>query len=179
MAEMRQNLTISGNSITGTVRGITAGVNREFTINCYDSASQLTYTGSSSATVVAGQQVVVSITVKPSGASMGTPQLQVSSTASVQRPGYGSTTTRITFEVSNTGIAPATGVALAMRSYNSGAISDTKVTVGTVAAGENKLVSASFSGTSEWSFESNYVTRATYTLSYNEGTDLTGSISVQ
>ena len=64
MSEMRQDLTVSGTAITGTVRSIPAGTNRTFTINCYNSAGALTYTGSSTTTVTAGQEVRVPITVR-------------------------------------------------------------------------------------------------------------------
>ncbi|MBU0641117.1 MAG: FxLYD domain-containing protein [Planctomycetes bacterium] len=186
MVAMRESLTVSGNSLTGTVRGIPAGSTRLFTINCYDAASQLVYVGSASAAVVAGQQVTVNITVRPAGGSAGTPSLRVSSTASVLRPTYGVGTTTITGEITNGGSADATGVSLRLRARNSSgaAISEATVSIGTAASGQSRLFTASFSGTcyssaTNVSCGTTYVARAEYTLTYNEGADIAGSITVQ
>jgi hypothetical protein len=64
MAEIQQDLTISGDTITGTVEGIPAGTNRLFTLNGYDSSENLTYSGSASTDIIAGQQVTVRITLR-------------------------------------------------------------------------------------------------------------------
>ena len=184
MTEIRQNLTISGNTITGTVHGIPAGSNRLFTLNGYDASGDLTYTGSANATVVAGQQVTVRITVTATS-SVGSPQLEVSGTASALRPTYEGTTI-ITGEIMNAGSADATSVALDLRARNSSgtAIGDARVSVGTIRKGESKLFSASFSQTC---YDDNqfanchtrHISRADFTLSYSEGDPVTGRITVQ
>jgi ribosomal protein L21 len=64
MTEIRQYLTISGNIVSGTVRDIPAGANRFFTLNGYDASGTLTYTGSSVAEVIPGENITVRITLK-------------------------------------------------------------------------------------------------------------------
>ena len=64
MEDVRQELTINDNVVTGLVRNIPAGEDRLFTLNGYDSSGSLAYTGSATADVVAGQQVTVRITMK-------------------------------------------------------------------------------------------------------------------
>lgn len=71
--EMKQQLTISGNTITGIVTGIPAGSDRRFMLNGYNASNILTYQGSATATVTAGQRVRVTITVRSvSGTSSST-----------------------------------------------------------------------------------------------------------
>ena len=176
MTTVSQNLQVSGNTLAGTVRSIPAGSGRVFTINAYDSGDNLTYTGSATATVIAGGQVTVSITVRSVAAS-GTPQLTISSVVSAERGG-GRTT--ITGEIANTGTAAATGVVIAFRARNSSnaPISDATASVGTVGANESELFTAQFSNTDQYS-GSRYVRQADYTISYNEGADITGTLMVR
>ena len=63
MADIRQHLSIVDEVVRGTVRGIRAGPDRLFTLNGYDAGDDLIYTGATSASVVAGQQVPVRITL--------------------------------------------------------------------------------------------------------------------
>lgn len=56
-----ETLSVSGNAISGTVRQLPAGANRKFVLNCYDAAGSLAYTGETTADVVAGQLVSISI----------------------------------------------------------------------------------------------------------------------
>jgi hypothetical protein len=72
MADILQVLAVSGSAISGTVRGIPAGPDRTFTINGYDLSGSLTYTGSATATVTAGQQVTVSIAVRSTNSTTPT-----------------------------------------------------------------------------------------------------------
>jgi formylglycine-generating enzyme required for sulfatase activity len=65
MAEVRQELTISGDTVSGTVRGVPAGTGRVFTINGYDAGGSVVYTGAATAEVLAGQQVTVRIVLRP------------------------------------------------------------------------------------------------------------------
>lgn len=185
MQEIRQDLTIDGNRATGTVRGIPAGSDRLFTLNGYDSPGGLAYTGSATADVIAGEQVTVRITMRRVGAPVGKPRLQVASSASAQRPGccaIGATT--ITAEIENTGDAEATSVTMDLRARNSSgaAISDSSATIGTVKEGESRLFTARFSGTCWSQYDrdcgTKYVARADYTLSYNEGAPISGSITI-
>ena len=67
MDEIRQDLTINENVITGIVQNIPAGNERRFTLNGYDSSGKLAYSGSAIADVVAGEQVTVRITMKKQG----------------------------------------------------------------------------------------------------------------
>lgn len=64
MSRMTHSLTVSADRITGTVQGIPAGTSRLFSLNGYDSGNVLTYSGSATATVTAGQQVTVRIAVR-------------------------------------------------------------------------------------------------------------------
>lgn len=187
MDEIRQDLTIDGNRATGTVRGIPAGSDRLFTLNGYDSSGILAYTGSASADVIAGEQVTVRITMRRVGTAAGKPQLRVADSASAQRGIYASglyrrnDITRVTGEMENTGDADATNVVMDLRGRNvSGAvISDSRDTVGTVKAGKSKLFTADFSGTSEYSWDTGtYLSLVDYTLSYNEGDPISGSITI-
>ena len=67
MDEIRQDLTINENVITGIVQNIPAGDERRFTLNGYDSSGNLAYSGSAIADVVAGEQVTVRITMRKQG----------------------------------------------------------------------------------------------------------------
>lgn len=179
MAEIRQNLTISGNTITGSIRGIPAGSNRLFTLNGYNASGAMTYTGSGQATIVAGKSVTVRIEVR-SVASAGGPVLAIGSAVTIVR--YSSTgTSRITGELLNTGTGDATGVTINFRARNSSgaAISDATVTIGTVRKGVSSLFSVSFSNTDDRSSESRYLRTAEYTISYNEGASITGTVTIQ
>lgn len=182
MTEIRQDLTVDGNSISGAVRGIPAGADRVFTINGYNASGSLTYTGFATATVTAGQQVTVTITVRSVAVSAGSPQLAMRSTVSAQRtyvgPDYRTT---ITGEITNSGTADATGIVIRFRARSSGGapIGDATANVGTVRRSGSALFTASFSNTDNFDWQSRYVARADYTVSYNEGTDLTGSVTVQ
>ena len=64
MGDVRQELSIQDNVVTGLVRNIPAGDDRLFTLNGYGSSGNLAYTGSATADVVAGQQVTVRITMR-------------------------------------------------------------------------------------------------------------------
>ena len=64
MDDVRQELSIQDNVVTGLVRNIPAGDDRLFTLNGYDSSGNLAYTGSATADVVAGQQVTVRVTMR-------------------------------------------------------------------------------------------------------------------
>ncbi len=184
MAEIRQDLTIDGDRATGIVRDIPAGSDRLFTLNGYDSSGSLAYTGSATADVIAGEQVTIRITMRRVGAPAGKPRLRIATSASAQRPDCCSIgTTVITAEIDNTGDADATNVTIDFRArHNSGAaISDSRATIGTVAKGESKLFTTSFSGTC-WSkytdCETKYVSRVDYTLSYSEGDPISGRTTI-
>jgi len=181
MDPIRQALTVSATQITGTVRGIPAGSSRQFTINCYSASETLTYTGTATANVVAGQLVTVRITVR-STTAQALPALRMASSATAERKYVSSSnyTTTITVELSNTGTAAATGVSIAFRARSSSgaAIGDASTTVGTVAAGSSKLVTASFTNTDYLDWESRYVSGADYTIKYAEGPDITGTVAV-
>ena len=185
MDEIRQDLTIDGNRATGTVRGIPAGSDRLFTLNGYASSGGLAYTGSATADVIAGEQVTVRITMRRVGAPVGRPRLQVKSSASAQRPDCCAVgTTTITGEIENTGDGDASNVEIDFRARNSSgaAISDSRATIGSVKKGESKLFTAGFSGTCWSQFSGDcgtkYVSGADYTLSYNEGEPISGSIAI-
>jgi hypothetical protein len=177
MAEIRQALTISGNAISGTVRGIPAGSGRLFTLNGYDGSDVLTYIGSATATIVAGETVQVGITVRSTTVA-GMPILNVQPTITVEyNPSTGRTT--ITVELTNTGTAAATGVAMWFRARNAAgaAISDANASVGTVEKGTSQLVRVTFNDTSGGG--SRYVATAEYGISYNEGSAIRGTLTVQ
>ena len=189
MAEIRQDLTIDGDTATGTVRDIPVGTDRLFTLNGYDSSGNLAYTGSGTADVIADRQVTVRITMRRVTTPSGTPKLRIASSASAERGIYASSVlyrrndvTRITGEIENTGDADATNVVIDLRGRNiaGAAISDSQVTIGTVQERASKLFTADFSGTSEHSWdEETYLSRVDYTLSYSEAESISGSITVQ
>jgi hypothetical protein len=177
MNEIRQNLTISGDTVTGTVREIPAGSNRLFTLNGYDSSGNLLYSGSATANVIAGQEVTVRITIKPISLSTGQPELRILPRTSANRM---NSATIITFEIENTGTADATNVIVNFRARNElgGAITDATATVGTIKVGESKLSTARFDGADSSYWDSRYVTSADYTISYSEGEDIEGTVAV-
>ena len=67
MDEIRQDLTIDEDVITGIVRDIPAGDERRFVLNGYDSSGDLAYSGSAIADVVTESQVTVRITLRKQG----------------------------------------------------------------------------------------------------------------
>ena len=67
MDEIRQDLTIDEDVITGIVRDIPAGDERRFVLNGYDSSGNLAYSGSAIADVVTESQVTVRITLRKQG----------------------------------------------------------------------------------------------------------------
>ena len=180
MAEIRQNMTINGDTVSGEVRGIPAGNDRLFTVNGYDSSGNLIYSGGTRARVIAGQQVSVRITMRRMDSPIGKPELRISSSATAARS-TSTTTTRITGEIENSGNTDATNVKIEFRARNSGgaAISDASTTIGTVNKGESELFTATFSNTSYRPTDTRYVSRADYTLTYSEGEPIEGSITVQ
>lgn len=185
MADIRQNLTVTSTTITGTVRGIPAGANRLFTLNGYDASGNLTYTGSATATIVTGQQTAVHITMQSAAiSSAGKPILEMQPSASAQRLQLDDNSewfTTITGEISNSGAADATGVVISFRARNSSgtAIADAATTIGTVPKGGSKLFSADFPKADPSSYDSRYVSKADYTITYNEGSPITGTVTVQ
>ena len=153
MAEIRQNLTVSGNTITGTVRGISAGANRLFTLNGYDSSGNLTYTGSASATVVAGQMVTVEISVRSTAAGQPTAQLEAKGIRINRGENYGGDFStyssigedaKITGEIENTGDVGATGVRITVSLRDGGGALLGRVrghNIGNVPAGDSVFFS--------------------------------------
>lgn len=92
-----------------------------------------------------------------------------------------STTTTITVVIVNRGTADATGIEVFFRAKNSNdlAIADTTENVGTVGANDDKLFDVTFSGTDASSTGTRSVQKADYTISYNEGSDIRGSVTLQ
>lgn len=174
----KQRLTVSGDTIRGIVTGIPVGSAR-FTLNGYNASDTLTYTGSATATVTAGQSVTVNIPVRRVGAApTGTPQIQVGGVASANRLSY---STEVTMEVSNTGTADATNTIIKLRARGSSgaAVADAEANIGTIRQGDSRLVTVTFDGTDNLSFESKYIYTADYTLTYKEGGPKTGTITIQ
>ena len=129
MTTITASLSVSGNALTGFVRDIPAGNNRTFTINGYSSSGDLTYTGSATASVSAGQRVRVEIIVRPASASA--PSLSVVGTPRVTRgvlygdsdwSEYGNLgeDARVTGEILNSGTEIARGVSITVDLRNSG-----------------------------------------------------------
>jgi hypothetical protein len=79
MAEVREDLTISGGIMGGTVRGIPAGENRKFQINAYDVSGTVSYSGEAIADVVAGSLVTVSISLSAVGTQVSSVVLTIRS----------------------------------------------------------------------------------------------------
>ena len=182
MAEIRQDLAISGDTVTGLVQDIPAGTNRLFALNGYDSSGSLIYSGSATTDVIAGQQVTVRITMRRVSSQAGSPQFRMLSPASAQIAySSGVYTTTITGEIENTGTADATNVVIDFRarSSNNAPITDASVNIGTAKKGESKIYTASFANTAFFSSDSRYVSKADYTITYNEGGPDTGTITVQ
>ena len=167
IADIRQDLTVTGDTITGTVTGIPAGSDRLFTLNGYDVAGILTYTGSATAAVIAGQQVVVRIIVNRV-TSAGKAVLKIQPSLFVDR----SVGAFVTGEISNTGTVDATGVEIHFRARDvAGApIQDLTVSVGTIIAGQSNLFNARFASKKTYN--------ADYEISFSEGMPVTGSIVI-
>ena len=184
MNEISQDLTINGDTVTGTVEDIPAGNNRLFTLNGYESDGNLIYSGSASADVIAGQQIAVRITMRRLSSQLGSPQLSIRSSASAQRPTYEGVTT-ITGEIENNGSVDATNVAIDLRARNESgaAVSDARASIGIVRKGESKLFTDSFNGTcysdNQFGCPAIFVVRADYTITYSEGDPIEGTITVQ
>lgn len=71
MEQIRQELVVSGDVITGTIRGIPAGTARTFTLNGYDRFGRLVYSGSQQTDILPGQMASVAITLRRVGTSAG------------------------------------------------------------------------------------------------------------
>jgi WD40 repeat protein len=69
IGEIRQELTISGNTISGTIAGIPAGSQRTFVFNGYDINGNLIFRGSTEVDMAAGEVVPVNIAVRRIGSS--------------------------------------------------------------------------------------------------------------
>ena len=63
MPTITKQLTLTGDAITGLIEGIPAGANRLFEVKVFDSTGTLQYQGSTTATVTAGGNVSVSISI--------------------------------------------------------------------------------------------------------------------
>ena len=74
MEDIRQELTLDGSKVTGAVQGIPSGSERLFTLNGYDVADQLIYTGYSKVDLPPGEIVTVRITMRRIGGATGSPQ---------------------------------------------------------------------------------------------------------
>lgn len=179
MTTVREDLTVSGNAISGTVRGIPAGSNRLFTINGYSSSGSLTYTGSSTAAVTAGQQVTVRITVRAAGGTQATVSLTVVSPV-VANYDYSSIKGPVTIsgEVSNVSTQTALNVRLLLVARNSSgaAMGQTSEVIGSVRPGRNYFTMRFF----EDAFASRAapISRVDYTIEHSLGGPDTGSVTV-
>ena len=176
MEDIREDLTITGESVSGTVTSIPAGTNRLFTLNGYDSSENLVYTGSSRADVEPGQQVTVRITMRRVS---NVPKLRVLSPVAADRS---LSSTTISGEIENYGDVDATNAVIAFTARNSSgvALAVSEATVGTVAKGGGKEVfSAIFYGTDMFSDDARYVASADYSISYNEGEPYIGTVVVE
>jgi len=71
MEEMRVDLTISGATPNGTVMGIPAGDQRQFTVNGYDASGAVAYTGSATLDLPAGEVVPVHVVVRSTTGGSG------------------------------------------------------------------------------------------------------------
>jgi hypothetical protein len=70
MAEIRHDLSAQGDVYTGIIV-VPAGVGREFTLNGYDAAGTLTYSGTESADVIVAERIQVQITLRRVSPSVG------------------------------------------------------------------------------------------------------------
>ena len=61
MDEIRQDLTVSGDAISGSILDIPAGLRRVFTLNAYDTGGKLTYYGVIEVDMVIGEVVPINI----------------------------------------------------------------------------------------------------------------------
>ena len=181
MEDIREDLTITGESVSGTVTSIPAGTNRLFTLDGYDSSENLVYTGSARADVTAGQQVTVGITMRRVS---NVPKLRIASPVAASRSGFaGNEWTIINGEVENYGDVDATNVVVdfTARTSTGVAASEAQVTVGTIVKGDKEWFSARFDRTAEYSSstEFEYVTNADYTISYGEGEPYQGNVAFE
>ena len=77
MEAMQVELTLSGDTATGTVLGIPAGQKRQFRVNGYDAMGAVAYTGSTEVDLPAGEIVPVHVVVRPVQESSGGGELGV------------------------------------------------------------------------------------------------------
>ena len=177
MADIRQDLPINGDTASGVVEDIPAGSSRLFTLNGYDSSGELIYSGSSTANIVAGELVVVRITMRKVGLPTELPLLQILSSVTVSR---WTTVTHVTGEIENRGVMNATNVVISCiaRNNENAPISDDDINLGTINSGEKLLFTAKFSETQKGTEMSRYVAKFDYTILYDEGGPITGRVLI-
>ncbi|MBT7186125.1 hypothetical protein HN911_02180 [Candidatus Bathyarchaeota archaeon] len=171
MTEIRQDLTISGNTIAGSVQGIPAGPDRLFTLNGYDTSGNPNYTGSASATVVAGQQVTVRVTVRSiSGGGGSTVVLTIVSPV-VGNYRYSSMkgSVIVTGEIENPSSQTAQDVSIRFtpRNRSGGPMDQISRTIGTVPPGRT-FFSVTFGG-AIYASSSAPISRLDYTITHSLG----------
>ena len=167
MTDIRQTLTVSSSTITGNVTGIPAGANRLFTLNGYDAAGNLSYTGSATATITAGQQTAVHITMVPTFQALGISAFQPYRRAGVAW---------MDATIHNSGSNDATGVVIRSRAMNSfdDVIVEATTNIGVLRAGESSVFHAEFKPTT-LEEGGRQVVRVDCTISYNEGAPITAT----
>ena len=181
MADIRQDLLISGDTASGMVEDIPAGSTRLFTLNGYDSSGDLIYSGSSNADIIAGQLAVVRITMRRVNSQNSKPQLRILSPVAAERLASPCcNTTLISGEIENFGTADANNVVVELRARNSNgsAISDSRITISKISKGEKSLFTAKFSQTESYRSDTRYITSADYTITSDEGENETGTIII-
>ena len=178
MSDITQPLNIAGDRMTGIVRGIPTG-DRTFTINTYDGSPRLTYTGSETAKVVAGQTTQVRITLRSTDGSTSAVVLTLLSPVSATYEyrtieGY----LEISGEINNPSAQTATDVRITLTARNaSGAAMDQRTqSIGTVPPGR-KFFSFRFS-TEVFGASAAPARTIDYSIEHSLGGPDTGSVTL-
>jgi hypothetical protein len=181
-AGRKEALSVSGNAISGTVRQLPAGANRKFVLNCYDAVGSLAYTGETTADVVAGQLVSISIrllAVSGGSESASTVVLTIRSpVVSNYQENYVKYPTTITGEIENPSSQTATAVNVVFtpRNASGGAMGQYTYSVGSVPPG-SKFFSVLF-GDYAYAGSVAPISKIDYVITHSLGGPDTGSTSV-
>ena len=165
MSEIRRDLLINGNTVSGTIQEIPVGKDRLFTLNGYDSEEKLLYTGSARADINQGEMSTVEIFVK----WIGIPKLRIE----ILWPSRHSdtNTTDVYGDIENIGDGDAVDVLIACKAQASYHDIGANSTLDRVARGEKTRFVVTFEGTSIYTSYSSFVTGVDYTVSFK---DITG-----
>ena len=180
MADIREDLSIVGDEVRGTIRGIPAGPDRLFTLNGYDAGGVRIYTGSTSATVFSDQQITVRITMSriSSGGTTGVVLSIISPVAATYAYNSIENLLDISAEIENPSGQTASDVNVVFTARNSSGAAMDQVTtsIGTVPPGKKFF---SFTFTKEvFASRAAPASSIDYVITHSLGGPDTGTVSL-